>query len=118
MNTELAREVFAIVEAKVRSRPSPMEFEMAYQIRVAVDRIRFAIKATDEFAHHPQQLQEAGLQLMDALDRLESADREFQMRFRQVPPANCEASRKRVNGDAAHATNGDSAVNNNLKGRV
>lgn len=53
MNAELAREVFAIVEAKVRSRPSPMEFEMACQIRVAADRIRFAIKATEQFAHQP-----------------------------------------------------------------
>jgi hypothetical protein len=30
MNTALARQVFEIVEAEVRSRPSPMEFEMAY----------------------------------------------------------------------------------------
>jgi hypothetical protein len=28
-------------------RPSPAEFEMAYQARVAMDRIRFAIKATE-----------------------------------------------------------------------
>jgi hypothetical protein len=59
-----------------------MEFEMAYQIRVAIERIRFAIKATDQFAHHPGQPQEAGLQLLDALDRLESAEHRFQRRFR------------------------------------
>ena len=46
--------------------------------------LTFAIKATDQFAHHPQQLQEAGLQLLDALDRLESADRHFQIHFRKA----------------------------------
>jgi len=69
-------------DAHVKSPPSPIEFEMAYQVRVAIDRIRFAIKATDQFAHHHRQLQEAGLQLLDALDRLESADRGFERRFR------------------------------------
>ena len=39
-------------DAQVKFRPSPIEFEMAYQVRVAIDRIRFAIKATDQFAHH------------------------------------------------------------------
>jgi len=67
---------------QLKFRPSPIEFEMAYQVRVAIDRIRFAIRATDQFAHHPRQLQEAGLQLLDALDRLESAERGFQRRFR------------------------------------
>ena len=69
-------------DAQFRFRPSPIEFEMAYQVRVAIDRIRFAIKATDQFAQHPQQLLEAGLQLLDALDRLESAERGFQRRYR------------------------------------
>jgi len=68
--------------AQVKFRPLPIEFEMAYQIRVVIDRIRFVIKATDQFAHHPRQVQEAGLQLLDALDRLESAERGFQRRFR------------------------------------
>jgi hypothetical protein len=83
-SSEFAREVFSLIEAKIFCRPSPTEFELAYQARVAIDRIRFAIKATDQFAHHPQQLQEAGLQLLDALDRLESADRHFQIRFRKA----------------------------------
>lgn len=106
MNTELAREVFAIVEAKVRSRPSPMEFEMAYQIRVAIDRIRFAIKATDKLASDPRQQQEAGLQLLDALDRLESADCEFQARSRQGPSSADFTSRNRANGGPPSARNG------------
>ncbi len=103
MNTELAREVFAIVEAKVRSRPSPMEFEMAYQIRVAADRIRFAIKATEQFAPRPQQLREAGLQLVDALDRLESAERDFQAKFHGSPePSNQEIQASASNGNGHH----------------
>ena len=32
------------IEDSVHSRPSGIEFEMAYQARVAIDRIRFAIK--------------------------------------------------------------------------
>ncbi len=32
------RQIVATIEADVQSRPSAMEFEMAYQVRVAVDR--------------------------------------------------------------------------------
>jgi hypothetical protein len=118
MNAELAREVFAIVEANVKSRPSPMEFEMAYQMRVSIDCIRFAIKATDQSTPDPQQLEEAGLQLLDALDRLESADRDFQRRYRQASSsASCEENRKRVNDAATHARNGI-GMNKTLKGEV
>jgi hypothetical protein len=73
------------LDAQVRFRPSPIEFEMAYQIRVAIDRIRFAIQATDQFPWHRVLLQEAGLQLLDALDRRESAERAFQRRFHSKP---------------------------------
>ena len=82
MKTELADEMFSLIEAQVKSRPAPIEFEMAYQVRIAIDRIRFAIKASDQYANRPSQLQEAALQLLDALDRLESADRSFQRHFR------------------------------------
>ena len=82
MNSRLMREVLDMIEADVRSRPSPAEFEMAYQARVAIDRIRFAIKHTEQFAPHTDQMREAGLQLLDALERLELADRNFQNRFR------------------------------------
>src|SRR5437879_2004539 len=39
-------------DAHVKFRPSPIEFEMAYQVRVAIDSIPFAIKATDQFPQH------------------------------------------------------------------
>ena len=54
---------------------------MAYQACVAIDRIRFAIKHTEQFAPQTDQMREAGVQLLDALERLESADRNFQNRF-------------------------------------
>jgi hypothetical protein len=82
MSSEAMREVLQIIDAKAQSQPTPLEFELAYQVRVAMDRIRFAIKHTEQFAPQTEQMQEAGLQLLDALDRLESAERNFQIRFR------------------------------------
>ncbi len=86
-------------ERNVEFRPSSTEFEMAYQVRVAIDRIRFAIKVTDQFAQHRVLLQEAGLQLLDALDRLESAERGFQRCFQRK-----SGDSNRRNG--LHGTNG------------
>ena len=58
---------------------------MAYQVRVAIDRIRFAIKATEQLAHGSQLIQEVNMQLLDALNRLDSAELEFQRGFRSTP---------------------------------
>jgi hypothetical protein len=74
-------QILKTIESEVRSRPSAMEYEMAYQARIAIDRIRFAIRQTEQFARHSDQAREASLQLLDALDRLETADRHFQSRF-------------------------------------
>jgi hypothetical protein len=82
MNSEKLLQILAPFEAELRSRPSPIEFEMAYQARVAIDRIRFAIKHTEQFASLCPFQREANLQLLDALDRLESLDRRFQPRSR------------------------------------
>jgi hypothetical protein len=66
----------------------PGEFELAYQVRVAIDCIRFAVKATEQSVEEPNEIrqaslrQEANLQLLDALDRLQSAERRFQRTFR------------------------------------
>jgi hypothetical protein len=76
------------IEAEVRSRPSPIEFEMAYQARVAIDRIKFAIRHTEQFAKPCIYTREAGLQLLDALERLESLDRRFQIRSRVATEGN------------------------------
>ncbi|MBV9081267.1 MAG: hypothetical protein JOZ62_01225 [Acidobacteriaceae bacterium] len=78
-------EILALIEAGLEARPSPMEFEMAYQARVAIDRIRFAIKHTEQFSPNTDQMRETGLQLLDALERLETVDRRFQLRSRRAP---------------------------------
>lgn len=82
MRRGLAEEILGFIETRAQSRPTPMEFEMAYQARVAIDRIRFAIKHTEQFAPHTDQMREAALQLLDALERLDSAERKFQEQFR------------------------------------
>ena len=79
-------QIIEAIEADVQSRPSAMEFEMAYQARVAIDRIKFAIKHTEQFARPCGTMREAGLELLDALDRLEALDRRFQVRSRMAPP--------------------------------
>jgi hypothetical protein len=81
MSSEVMHQIVGTVEAEAQSRPSAMEFEMAYQARVAIDRIKFAIRHTEQFAKPCIHVREAGLQLLDALERLESLDRRFQARI-------------------------------------
>jgi hypothetical protein len=71
-----------LTPVKPCDRPSPIHFEMAYQARVASDRIRFAIKRLEQFARGSEPAREVSLQLLDALDRLEELDRRFQTRSR------------------------------------
>jgi len=75
-------QILESVEAEVRSRPSAIEFEMAYQARIAIDRIKFAIKHAEQFSKPCIPMRDASLQLLDALERLESVDRRFQLRSR------------------------------------
>jgi len=75
MSSEAMHQILEQIETDVQSRPSPIEFEMAYQARLAIDRIRFAIKHIEQFAPRTDSMREAGLQLLDALERLESVDR-------------------------------------------
>ena len=101
----MLKDFIELIEAEVQERPSALEFELAYQARVAIDRIRFAIKAT-ESRNHPDQLKEAGMQLMDALDRLEAAERRFQNRWR-----NPDGSRKRLSESPTASSNGVARAN-------
>jgi hypothetical protein len=78
MKGELAEEIFQLIEARSHARPTPMEFEMAYQSRVAIDRIRFASKHTEQFGPQTEPMREVRRQLLDALQRLETVDRQFQ----------------------------------------
>ena len=66
-------------------RASQVEFELAYQAHRECDRIRFAIRNTEQYATHSPQAREANLQLLDALDRLESVERHFQESFTGLP---------------------------------
>jgi hypothetical protein len=72
----------SLTAVELRSRPSPIDFEGAYHARVALDRIRFAIKHIEQFAQSSEQVCEVSLQLLDALDRLDELDRHFQTRSR------------------------------------
>src|SRR6476659_7242942 len=83
MSSKIMHQILQIIEEEMNSRPSAIEFEMAYQARIAIDRLRFAIKYTEQFCTRSDQLREVGLQLLDALERLETVDRRFQERSRK-----------------------------------
>ncbi len=74
------------------TRQTASTFEFAYQARIAVERIRFAIRQTDQLAVNQPILQEVGMQLLDALDRLEMAERHFQELFRRSLQARANQS--------------------------
>jgi hypothetical protein len=76
------QQIVETIEDNRVSGPSAMEFEMAYQARVAIDRIRFAIKHIEQFGRPCDAMREVGLELLDALERLEALDRRFQARSR------------------------------------
>ena len=113
MKSELAQEIFASIEARSQARPTAMEFEMAYQARVAMDRIRFAIKHAEQFGPQTEPMREVGRQLLDALQRLETMDRRFQARSRCPLPCDIAGHglgrkepqpRDQVNGGERNAT--------------
>jgi hypothetical protein len=82
MSSNIMHEIIEMMESEAHSRPTPMEYEMAYQARVAMDRIRFAIKHGEQFSQPSEQMREACLQLLEAFERLEYLDRRFQVRSR------------------------------------
>ena len=86
LRSEIMNQLIETIETEVRSRPSPIEFEMAYQARVASDRIKFAIKHAEQFSRPCEAMHNVGLQLLDALQRPEAVDRRFQNRSRIVTP--------------------------------
>ena len=99
MNSRMMHQIVEMIESEAHARPSPMEFEMAYQARVAMDRIRFAIKHAEQFGPQTEPLREAGLQLLDALQRLETVDRRFQKRSQVTSERNPESD---SGWDSAH----------------
>jgi hypothetical protein len=105
MRAEIAQQIIAMIEAEAEFNPTSFEFEVAYQARVAMDRIRFAIRATESAHGQPEQLREVTLQLLDALDRLESAERSFQRRFRSRPANGISESKRRSGNDSGAQVN-------------
>ena len=103
MSSEIMHQILETIEEEANSQPSPSEFERAYQARVAIDRIRFAIKHTEQFCPKSNPLREAGWRLLDALQRLETVDRRFQERS----PIRGVAKYKGLHGSAAVNGNGD-----------
>ena len=84
MNSEIKHQIVGAIETEVQTQPSPIDFEMAYQARVVMDRIKFAIKHTEQFARPCDTMRAVGMQLLDALERLEALDRRFQARSRRA----------------------------------
>ena len=82
MSSETMHRIVELIESSAQSGPSPIEFEMAYQTRIAIDRIKFAIKHAEEFSKPCGQMSDASMHLLEALERLESLDRRFQLRSR------------------------------------
>jgi hypothetical protein len=80
MTAKFIEEVMAELTLVAQSAPSSIEFEMAYQARVACDRIRFAINSVESLSPRAGACTESCLQLMDALQRLENVERRFQRR--------------------------------------
>jgi hypothetical protein len=97
-----------------RTRQAACRFEFAYQARIAVERIRFAIRETDQLATNQPILQEVGMQLLDALDRLETADRHFQESFR-IGFCRSKAWNSITNGRGGSPTNGAAVARNVLR---
>ena len=80
MSSDMENRIIALIEAEAHACPSAIEFEMAYQARVAVDRIKSAIKQAEQFSKPADDMRQAMLELLDALHRLERVDRCFQLR--------------------------------------
>jgi len=101
MSSEVMHQTRQTIEDELNSRPSAFEFEMAYQARAAIDRIKFAIKHTEVFGSRTDEMFEASLQLLDAVERLEILDRRFQERSRlgsRPPRTKPERDKQTENG--------------------
>jgi hypothetical protein len=85
--------IHEFLRAEVRSRPSATKFEMAHQSRVAIDRIKFRSGNMEQFSTTCIQTREAGLRLLDALERIEALDRRFQIRSRGAADRNGTVSK-------------------------
>ena len=82
MSPETTQQILELLQSHRDAGSSPTEFAMAYQILVAAQEIRFAITCIEACGVDPKLTRDANLQLLDALDRLEAAERQFRSRWR------------------------------------
>ncbi len=108
MKPEIKEQIVSLIEAKAEATPTAMEFELAYQARVACDRIRFAIRQTEQ-ASHADSAREITMQLLEALERLESSERRFQSRSRHAPLTTTVTPATNGIGRGAYDTDGHTA---------
>src|SRR5215472_15649986 len=87
MTTKSMHQLLEIIEEEVRSTPSAVEFEMAYQARVVVDQIKFGIREVEQYAKPCAEMREVGLRLPKAVERLQALDRRFQTRSGRTQPS-------------------------------
>ena len=80
MSSQTMHEIIQMIEAQAHSRLSPIEFEMAYQARVAIDLIRFAIKHAERLSQACDQMP-VSRHLLETLGRLERVERRFEARW-------------------------------------
>jgi hypothetical protein len=70
MSSQTIRRIIELIETHAHFRRSPIEFESAYQTRVAIDGIRFAIKHAEQLSQ-PCDPMPVSLHLLEALGRLD-----------------------------------------------
>lgn len=74
---------------------------MAYQARVVIEKIKFAIRLIEQAGGRVEQTREVGMQLLEALERLESFERRFQQRSRCTLLDHKKDRRETSNGNVA-----------------
>jgi|SRR5579884_1399997 len=108
MKPEIKEQILSLLQEKAEAMPTAMEFELAYQARVACDRIRFAIRRAEQTLL-TDCAREMTMQLLDALERLESSERRFQLRSRRAPLTPGGISTANGTGRRAHDTDSHAA---------
>jgi hypothetical protein len=86
-----AHETLSFIRNGIRP-PSADESELAFELRVTIECVRFGMNAIEQSAIPLDQLRRAKLSLQDTLDSLEAASRNLQQR--SSPFGSCERQRE------------------------
>jgi hypothetical protein len=76
-----ARKALWFIKTGVAARPSADESELAYELRVAIEFVRFGMKAIEQPVVPRDQVQRAKVSLQETLDSLETARHILQRGF-------------------------------------